>query len=79
MPLIYSGHPIRTTYAFDDTLFNGRVVHWLPDGAIAAVLFDDNDYGSYEFGINLDADEWELIIDDPGLHEEMYERGMFDD
>jgi hypothetical protein len=79
MGLIYSGQPIKTTYAFDDTLFNGRVVHWLPDGAIAAVLYEDTDYGSSEFGINLDADEWEPITDDPVLHEEMYERGLFND
>jgi hypothetical protein len=74
MNLIYSGQPIRTTPAFDDTLFNGRIVHWLPDGAIAAVLYDD----PYEWGINLDADEWELITDDPVLHEEMYAKGLFD-
>jgi len=54
--LIYSGQPIRTTLTFDEVLFDGRFIHTLPNGAITAVLNDG--YGD-EFGIHLDADEWD--------------------
>jgi hypothetical protein len=69
--LIYSGHPIRTTPVFDDVLYHGHIDHGLPNGAIAAVLYY---YWDIVIGIDLDADEWELITDDQ-LHEEMYGKG----
>lgn len=71
MGLIYSGQPIRT---WDGCA--GTFRYWLPDGAIAAVLYD---YDVEEFGVNLDADEWEPVLNEPALHEEMYKKGLFDE
>jgi len=78
--IIYIGDAIRTTDGFDPfTTFNGKVAFWLPDGAIAATLFEDTRHGSYPFGVNLDAGEWELVPPPDDLHEEHYARRLFDD
>lgn len=78
--LIYVGDAIRTTAQFDPfATHTGRIVYWLPDGAIAATLDDVGYLGHDRYGVNLDEGEWELVADEPGVHAEMYEKGMFDD
>jgi hypothetical protein len=81
MGLIYSGQPIRLTqeFMYEGDPCVGRFRYELPDGSIVADVFDfwmdDNEPRRKR----LLAHEWELLTDDPVLHEEMYERGLFYD
>lgn len=77
MSLIYSGQLIRTWDGY-----TGTFCYWLPDGD--AVVELESEWCEWDPDVlpakyTLHSDEWELVEDEPGLHEEIYEKGLFDD
>jgi len=75
--LIYSGQRIKTTVFFWHFPYCGRILYENPDGSIAARITPEGFRECYS--LNLRPNQWEFYEPEPGLHEDCYERSLFDD
>jgi len=79
--LIYPGTPIQTTTQYSGNfVYNGRFCYWLPDETAAVIEFDEHTIHGYvgSWRENLRGDEFAVIGFTDDLHEDHYERGLFE-